>query len=64
MANQNNEYVALIDLINILSFLIGIQNLSLNDKQVQQIEDHLAKQDEQYKKIISLLEKNTSDKER
>ena len=43
MDNRNTEYVALIDLINILSFLIGVQNLSLNDKQVQQIEDHLKK---------------------
>ena len=60
MDNQNNEYVALIDLINILSFLIGVQNLSLNDKQVQQIEDHLAKQDAQYEKIINLLEQKTS----
>lgn len=60
MDNRNEEYVALIDLINILSFLIGIQNLSLNDKQVQQIEDHLKKQDEQYERIIALLEEKTS----
>lgn len=60
MDNQNNEYVALIDLINILSFLIGVQNLSLNDKQVQQIEDHLRTQDLQYEKIINLLEQRTS----
>ena len=64
MDNQNNEYVALIDLINILSFLIGVQNLSLNDKQVQQIEDHLAKQDAQYEKIINLLEQKTSTERR
>ena len=60
MDNRNEEYVALIDLINILSFLIGVQNLSLNDKQVQQIEDHLKKQDEQYERIIALLEEKTS----
>ena len=64
MDNQNNEYVALIDLINILSFLIGVQNLSLNDKQVQQIEDHLRTQDLQYEKIINLLEQKTSTERR
>lgn len=46
----------LIDLVNILSFAIGIQNLELNNEQVQQIEHHLKKQDEQYEKIIKLLE--------
>lgn len=45
----------LIDLVNILSFAIGIQNLELNDKQISQIEEHLAKQDEQYKEIIAML---------
>lgn len=49
-----NNYV--IDLVNILSYLIGIQNLELNDKQINQIENHLKNQDEQYKKIIELLE--------
>ena len=58
MDNKNTEYAYLIDLINILSFLIGIQNLTLNDKQVEQIEDHLKHQDEQYERIIKLLEKS------
>lgn len=52
MKNENN-YV--IDLINILSFIIGIQNLSLNDVQIKQIEDHLNKQDKQYEEILKLL---------
>lgn len=56
--NTDNEY--LFNLINILSFAIGIQNLDLNDKQIKQIEEHLAKQDEQYKKIIELLENKNS----
>ena len=56
MDNKNTEYAYLIDLINILSFLIGVENLSLNDKQVDQIEEHLKHQDEQYDKIIKLLE--------
>lgn len=56
---KNNENL-LIDLVNILSFAIGIENLELNDKQIKQIDEHLAKQDEQYKKIIKLLEDKNS----
>ena len=56
--NTDDEY--LFNLINILSFIIGIQNLELNDKQIKQIEEHLTKQDEQYKKIIELLENKNS----
>ena len=54
---MNDNKTLLIDLVNILSFAIGIQNLELNNEQVQQIEHHLKKQDEQYKEIIELLEK-------
>ena len=50
---RNNEY--LFDLINILSFIIGIENLKLNDKQIQKLESHLSKQDKQYEEIIKLL---------
>lgn len=50
---NNNEY--LFNLINILSFIIGIQNLVLNDKQIEDLENHLRKQDEQYDEIIRLL---------
>lgn len=50
---NNNEY--LFNLINILSFIIGIQNLVLNDKQIEDLENHLRKQDEQYDEIIQLL---------
>lgn len=49
----NNDY--LLDLINILSFIIGVQNLELNDKQIEKLEDHLNKQDQQYEEIIRLL---------
>lgn len=49
----NNDY--LLDLINILSFIIGVQNLELNDKQIEKLEDHLNKQDKQYEEIIRLL---------
>ena len=57
---MNDNKTLLIDLVNILSFAIGIQNLELNDKQIQQIEHHLEIQDEQYKKIIELLESKNS----
>lgn len=53
MNNQDNDYV--FDLINILSFLIGVQNLNLNDKQIEKLENHLNKQDQQYDEIIRLL---------
>ena len=50
---RNNEY--LFDLINILSFIIGIENLNLNGKQIEKLESHLSKQDKQYEEIIRLL---------
>ena len=50
---RNNE--CLFDLINILSFIIGIENLNLNDKQIEKLESHLSKQDKQYEEIIKLL---------
>ena len=50
---NNNEY--LFNLINILSFIIGVENLNLNDKQIQKLESHLSKQDKQYEEIIKLL---------
>ena len=50
---NNNEY--LLNLINILSFIIGIENLNLNDKQIEKLESHLSKQDKQYEEIVKLL---------
>ena len=50
---RNNEY--LFDLINILSFIIGVENLNLNDKQIEKLENHLSKQDKQYEEIVKLL---------
>ena len=59
-----------LDIITILSFVIGVQNLELNEKQVSNLEQHLAQQDlilieeqnamlktiiQQNKEIISLL---------
>ena len=51
--NTDNEY--LFNLINILSFIIGVENLNLNDKQIQKLESHLSKQDKQYEEIVKLL---------
>lgn len=51
--NTDNEY--LFNLINILSFIIGVENLNLNDKQIEKLENHLSKQDKQYEEIIRLL---------
>lgn len=50
---NNNEY--LLNLINILSFIIGVENFSLNDKQIEKLENHLNKQDAQYEEIVRLL---------
>ena len=50
---NNNEY--LFNLINILSFIIGIENLKLNGKQIENLESHLSKQDKQYEEIVKLL---------
>ena len=50
---NNNEY--LFNLINILSFIIGVENLNLNDKQIEKLESHLKKQDKQYEEIVKLL---------
>ena len=51
--NTNNEY--LFNLINILSFIISVENLNLNDKQIEKLESHLSKQDKQYEEIVKLL---------
>ena len=50
---NNNKY--LLNLINILSFIIGVENLNLNDKQIEKLESHLSKQDKQYEEIVKLL---------
>ena len=57
--NDNDYTVFLINLVNILSFAVGLQNLDMNDKQVNALEEHLSKQDEQYEHIIKLLEEHT-----
>lgn len=52
---MDTEKEYLFNLINILSFIIGVENLNLNDKQIERLESHLSKQDKQYEEIIRLL---------
>ena len=64
MNNQFEEQqINILDIIAILSFIIGLDNLQENRQQsrtqeqiIKSIEEHLKRQDEQYEKIIKLLE--------
>lgn len=52
-----------LDVLTVLSFIIGLQNLELNEKQVKSLDNHLKEQDErllakiikQNEEIIALL---------
>lgn len=52
-----------IDIINVLSFVVGVQNLELNERQIKSLDNHLRAQDEnqlaliikQNEEIIKLL---------
>lgn len=37
--------LSFLDILSILSFIIGVENLNLNQKQVDNLEAHLSKQD-------------------
>lgn len=50
-----NDNFNVLDGINVASFIIGLQNLNENQKQIQALEEHLAKQDKQYEEILKLL---------
>lgn len=65
---MNNKFeeqqINFLDILSILSFIIGLENLQENRQQsesqeqiIKSIEEHLKKQDEQYEKIIKLLER-------
>lgn len=64
MDNQFEEQqINVLDIIALLSFIIGLDNLQENRQQsktqeqiIKSIEEHLKRQDEQYEKIIKLLE--------
>lgn len=57
--------LSFLDLLTIMSFVVGIENLEINIKQSNQLDEHLSKQDkellskiiEQNEQIIKLLEK-------
>lgn len=51
----NNDYQCVLDLINVLSYIIGVENLKKNDEQINALEKHLNEQDKQYEQIINLL---------
>lgn len=59
MDNSTQEFI---DFINVLSFVIGIENLKENNIQIKQIEEHLITQDKQYQRIIELLEESRNGK--
>lgn len=58
------EQWGLIEWIGFLSFIVGLENLDLNEKQINNLEKHLSKQDEQLlstiikqnEQIIKMLE--------
>ena len=62
MDSKYNNFI--IDLVNVLSFAVGLQNIELNNKQIADLQEHLNNQDKQYEKIIKLLEEKTSDERR
>ena len=54
----------IIDLVNVLSFAVGLQNIELNNKQIQDLQEHLNRQDQQYEEILKLLKDKTSNEGR
>ena len=57
-----NTYEWLLDYINVLSFVIGVENLRKNEEQINSLEEHLIKQDAQYNEIIELLKEVKEEK--
>ena len=59
----------LLDILTILSFIIGLQNLNLNIDQVNNLDQHLAQQDDilikeqnvMLKEIVQILKKENTD---
>ena len=61
---NNEKQLNILDLITIISFVVGLENLQENREQsekqeeiINAIEAHLQKQDDEYKRIIDLLER-------
>lgn len=53
-----DKETSFINAINIASFILAIENLQENTKQIIALENHLTKQDEQYKEIIKLIKED------
>ena len=53
--NWDNEW-NFIDIISILSFIIGLENLELNQKQVSSLDKHLSDQDNQL--LAKIIQQN------
>ena len=53
---NNFDNFGLLDLITILSFVVGLENLEMNIKQMDGIEQHLSKQDE--KMLQKIIDQN------
>lgn len=53
--NGDNEW-SFIDIIGILSFIIGLENLELNQKQVSSLDKHLSDQDNQI--LAKIIQQN------
>lgn len=60
MTNNWNRFDYMIDIVDVLSLIIGIQNMELNNKQIEELQEHLNKQDKQYQEIIKLLKESNS----
>ena len=52
------EQWGLIEWIGFLAFIVGIENLDLNEKQMNDLETHLSKQDEE---LLSTIIKQNED---
>jgi succinate dehydrogenase flavin-adding protein (antitoxin of CptAB toxin-antitoxin module) len=44
-SNWEDGNLSFLDLISILSFVIGVENLALNQQQVSSLDEHLSRQD-------------------
>ena len=45
-----------LDVINVMSFIIGLQNLELNEKQIQGLDNHLKEQDNNH--LAKIIKQN------
>ena len=55
---MSGEQWGLIEWLGFLSFIIGLENLDLNEKQMNDLEMHLSKQDEE---LLSTIIKQNED---